>query len=174
MSILITGLSAVGKSYIGDELCRILNLTMYNMGELLRQYSCEEEKLIEFKRRQVCSDLGQNSNNRNIIISIHTLVKFDTKYLISISKEDIKSIDARAIILVEADSKTIIERRIQDKSIRPDRPLENQEDILRLQNLQYNWINYLSKYTKVPLLRVNNDGCNDILKVIIPFVKKNI
>lgn len=174
MSILITGLSAVGKSYIGDKLCRQLNLVVYNMGELLRQCSCEEEKSIEFKRRQVCSDLGQNSNNRNIIISIHTLVKFDTKYLISISKDDIKLINARAIILVEADPKTIIERRIQDKSIRPDRPLENQEDILRLQNLQYNWINYLSKYAKVPLLRVNNDRCNDVLKIIIPFVKKNI
>ena len=174
MSILITGLSAVGKSYIGDKLCRQLNLAEYNMGELLRRCSCEEGKSIEFKREQVCSDLGQNSNNRNIIISIHTLVKFDTKYLISISMDDIKSINARAIILVEADPKTIIERRIQDKSIRPDRPLENQEDILRLQNLQYNWINYLSKYVKVPLLRVNNDGCNDVLKTIILFVKKNM
>lgn len=173
MSILITGLSAVGKSYIGNELCHQLNLTVYNMGELLRQCSCDEKESIEFKRKWVCSNLGQNSNNRNIIISIHTLVKFDAEYLISISKDDIKSINARAIILVEADPKTIIERRVRDKLIRPDRPFENQENILKLQNLQYNWINYLSKYTKVPLLCVNNDGCDDSLKTIVSFVEKN-
>lgn len=172
MSILIIGLSAVGKSYIGNELCRLLNLTIYNMGELMRQCSYNEEKSVEFKRKKACLNIGQNNNNKNIIISIHAFVKFDNEYYASISEDDLKSINAQAIILVEANPKIIIERRIQDKLIRPDRTIENQENILRLQNLQHDLINNLSILSKVPLLCINNDGHSDILKTVIPFIKK--
>jgi adenylate kinase len=157
MSILLTGLSGVGKSFIGQTIVDRLDYCLVNMGNLIQKLSIKKTSLNE-QRDIACALIKKAKHNNKIIVDIHSVLVINNTVQSVITDKNIIEMGITKILIIEANELIILNRRQKNIQFRPDRQLESLSKISAMQLIQHANILDLSIKNKIPTLFFNNDN----------------
>ncbi len=167
---MITGVAGVGKSTIIQELCRALNLTWGDYGDLMLEVMGETEKdkiqYLDWETKRSVYDQvenliaerfnRQNFDGRITILENHLTVIQDN-IVVSFPVEDYEKYNLIGLVSLTASPQAILERRLKDP-IRK-RLTETLELIEKQQVINAEEAYKISKYLQIPYIDIiNNDG----------------
>ena len=156
MSVIITGISGVGKSFIGNKIASLLQYNVINIGHLILE-NFSQIHPIDKQRESACDFIGKVLTNDRLIIDMHTVLWLENKIEVCLTYSDILSMRAKAIIVIESDVIRIVQQRLNDAEIRKDRILDDSlQHLHNMQNRQKEVILSLMNTYSIPSIFINN------------------
>ena len=165
-SFIIAGTPGAGKTTLLSKV-KLKNAKLFNMGsemlkyaglsdrDKLRYLSFDEQKKL---RARAIRDLRRKGGN--IIIDTHLSVEQKGRFLPGFSLNELKELNTKAFIYIDASAKEIIARRKKDKSRKREKESEEEINMQRLLNIAF--IASAASELNIPILIFrNSDGMVD-------------
>jgi adenylate kinase len=148
MKYIIIGIPGVGKSAVIEKVIEKTGIKRVNWGDMMADYLVEK-KIVKDRdemrklsireqskyQKIVAGDVTKlTMENEDLFIETHAVIKTPRGYWPGLSYEIIKQIDPDVFIVIEADAKDIMSRRMNDKTRvrKDDLTLEDIEEHIRI------------------------------------------
>jgi adenylate kinase len=161
MSVLVLGLSGVGKTSICDCLSKKYMLSTLNLGRMVLSLSQPGITLTEEKRHIVESFIAEQYDLRKLLIDAHAIFynnKEELEY--GFDSTDMIKLHVSLILLIEVKPELIAMRRKHDMGLRPDRKQDDVHSIYLMERRQRDFVESLSNENHIPLYIVDNNSDN--------------
>ncbi|MFP3279025.1 MAG: AAA family ATPase [Candidatus Micrarchaeota archaeon] len=165
-SFIIAGTPGAGKSTLLSKV-KLKNAKLVNMGSEILKYakSSDRDKLRylsfeEQKELRARAIRGLIRKGGNVIIDTHLTVEQNGRFLPGFSISELKKLNTKALIYIDASAKEIIARREKDKSRK--RENESEEEINTQRSLNIAFMASAASELNIPILIFrNSEGMAD-------------
>ncbi len=167
---LVIGIPGVGKTSVIKEAKKYCKkkFTVVNFGDVVfelvkdkfdlrsRDEIRKKVKYLEYKKFQLeaCKKICKEAEGL-VLIDTHFLIKTTFGYLPGTSREMIRELDPKFVVVVTADPKDILSRRKSDET--RDRDLESIDEIKLHQDLTINYALSIAYDAHIPIAIIKNE-----------------